>query len=228
MNQEILINSIKKACEDEFSAQNFMRINERPIEYSFVFQQLLKICPKTVLDVGTGTTALPHLFRTCGFLVTAIDNITNWPQGMINRHFHVINDDITSTQVQNTYDFISCISVLEHIQDFNHAISGIHKLLNPGGHAVLTFPYNDKTYVPNVYKLDGAGYGQDFPYICQVFSRNEIDDWQKEYNFNVIEQQYWRLWGGEFWTFGRQIVPPLLVSNNEVHQLTCILLQKGF
>lgn len=60
----------------EYENQKFTRINERPIEYRFVFHHLSRLHPTNVLDVGTGTTGLPHLIKNCGFLVTAIDNIT--------------------------------------------------------------------------------------------------------------------------------------------------------
>ena len=47
-------------CKQEFDAQHFKRFNERPIEFSFVFRKLGAIYPRTILDVGSGKTALPH------------------------------------------------------------------------------------------------------------------------------------------------------------------------
>ena len=85
---------LKWICRREFESQIFSRFNERPIEFSFVFRKLGEIYPKTILDVGTGTTALPHLMRNCGYLVTATDNVRDyWSSGMLNRHYHVIDDD---------------------------------------------------------------------------------------------------------------------------------------
>jgi hypothetical protein len=73
----------------EYEAQVYRRINERPIEYRFVFGAIRQTAPESVLDVGTGESALPSLIRTCGPVVTAIDNIRDyWPEGMVNRHFH--------------------------------------------------------------------------------------------------------------------------------------------
>jgi len=128
----------------EYRTQQFVAVNERPVELRMVFAYLARACPRTVLDVGTGATALPHLMRNCGFLVTAIDNIRDfWPRGMVNRHYHVINDDITHTRLTQTYDFITCISVLEHIADHGAAMRSMLSLLNPGGHLIVTFPYHD-------------------------------------------------------------------------------------
>jgi len=66
--QEIFKTPIKSAlnfcprwvCRREFKRQTFIRFNERPVEFGFVFRKLAQIYPRKVLDIGTGTTALPH------------------------------------------------------------------------------------------------------------------------------------------------------------------------
>ena len=107
----------QELCKREYQGQKTSNINERPAEYQFVFKTLAKVCPTSVLYIGTGKTALTHLIRPCGHKVTAIDNINDyWPKGMFNRHFHIIHDDITETKLKDTFDFIPCVSVLEHIK----------------------------------------------------------------------------------------------------------------
>lgn len=212
----------------EHSLQQFTGINERPVEFQFVFRCLTRTVPITVLDVGTGTTALPRLIRNCGFVVTAIDNVHDyWSGSIYNRHFYVINDDITHPLLAQTFDFITCVSVLEHIPKHNDAVRSMFTLLNPGGYLALTFPYNESRYIHNVYKLPGAGYGQDSPYICQVYSRNELSKWLETNNGQIMEQEYWRIFEGDFWTFGQQLYPPVQVRKNEKHQLTCLLVRKS-
>jgi SAM-dependent methyltransferase len=214
-------------CKREFQRQAFFRFNERPVEFAFVFKHLARIYPRKILDVGTGTTALPHLMQNCGYLVTAIDNIKDyWTSGMSNRHYHVIDDDITNSKLTDTFDFITCISVLEHIEAFDAAVRNMFKLLNPKGHLILTFPYTDNKYVKNVYKLPGSSYGQDNPYIAQSYSRNELSKWLKDNDGILIEQEYWRFWDGDFWTVGNQLIPPKKVDAGEKHQISCILIQK--
>jgi SAM-dependent methyltransferase len=218
---------LNKICKREYELQYFQGMNERPVEYRFVFQSLLLAAPRSVLDVGTGVTSLPHILRICGFEVVAIDNIRDyWPKGMFNRHYYVINDDITHTRLTKNFDLIICISVLEHIPNHEAAIQSMFTLLNPGGRIVLTFPYNEKNYIENVYKLPGAGYGQDSPYICQVFSRIELDKWLKANSGKIDEQEYWQIFTGEYWTFGEQLYTPRQVNKDDKHQLTCILISK--
>ena len=155
---------LDKICRDEFEQQSFRRINERPSNSAFFSSASRKQCRGRCSNVGTGTTALPSLLRTCGCVVTAIDNVRDyWSNGMSNRHWHVIDDDITRPRLNSQYDMVSCISVLEHIVDHNAAMRSMFSLVAPGGFVLLTFPYNETRYVDNVYKLAGAGYGQDAP-----------------------------------------------------------------
>lgn len=217
----------KPICRYEYKTQKFLGINERPVEYRFVFNWLLHLYPLEVLDIGTGISSLPHLMRICGFLVTAIDNIHDyWFSGMFNRHYYIINDDITNSKIKKKFDFITCISTLEHIKKYNKAVESMFSLLKADGHLILTFPYNEEKYIGNVYKLPEAGYGQDLPYICQVFSKKELRYWLEINNGNLIEQQYWQIFTGDYWTFGKRISPPHQVDKHEKHQLTCILIQK--
>lgn len=216
-----------KLCRREYERQVFSRFNERPVEFGFVFQKLSEIYPRTILDVGTGATALPHLMRNCGFEVTAIDNVCDyWTDKMINRHYHVIDDDITATRLTQKFDFVTCVSVLEHIKDHNNAVKSMFSLLNPGGYLILTFPYNEGKYCENVYKLPNASYGQNAAYVGQAYSRANIDYWLEQNNGRIVEQEYRRYWDGEYWTEGEQVIPPKEVSSDDKHQHSCLLIQK--
>jgi 2-polyprenyl-3-methyl-5-hydroxy-6-metoxy-1,4-benzoquinol methylase len=212
----------------EYKSQAFSGINERPVEFQFIFTQLVRTWPKTVLDVGTGMTALPHLMRNCGFLVTAVDNIRDyWTSGMINRHYHVINDDITRTHLMETFDFITCVSVLEHIRDHKAAVQSMFRLLNPGGHLALTFPYNENRYNENVYALPESSAKEPFSFITQAYSRNEVNSWLSDNGAEIVEQEFWQFFTGEFWTCGKRILPPVRVGKDDKHQVSCLLIRKG-
>jgi 2-polyprenyl-3-methyl-5-hydroxy-6-metoxy-1,4-benzoquinol methylase len=217
----------QRICRQEFESQTFIRFNERPIEFAFVFRKLGEIYPRKVLDVGTGTTALPHLMRNCGFLVTATDNVRDyWPTGMQNRHYHVIDDDITQSRLDESFDLITCVSVLEHIERAADAVGNMFRLLNQNGYLILSFPYNERTYVRNVYDLAGSSYGQGLSYITQSYSRAEVERWVAENNGVIVEQEYWQFWDGDYWTLGNQIIPPRKVTAADKHQHTCMLLRK--
>ncbi|MGC8851468.1 MAG: class I SAM-dependent methyltransferase, partial [Candidatus Micrarchaeia archaeon] len=173
--------------------------NERPVEYSFAFRCISKIYPKTLLDVGSGESSFPDLVNHCGIKVVAADKISGyWKSGFFNRHYYLVNDDIAHSKIKERFDVVTCISVLEHIHDSASAVKGMFDLLKPGGYLVMTFPYNEKKYVGNAYRLPNASYGRDFPFICQIFSRKEIDSWLKQNKAKIVAQEYYDVFTGEF------------------------------
>jgi 2-polyprenyl-3-methyl-5-hydroxy-6-metoxy-1,4-benzoquinol methylase len=217
----------RRVCAREYRRQSDTGTNERPLEYAFLFRELAAFWPKTVLDVGTGMTALPHLLRTCGFLVTATDNVRDyWPGGMVNRHYHVIDDDITDTKLHGTFDVVTCISVLEHIPAHGRAMQSMQRLLRPGGRLVLTCPYNEARYVPNVYQLPESSVRTAYPFATQAFSRKEVEGWMAQAPWELLAQEYWQFFEGEYWTCGARLPKPTQVSRDARHQLSFMVFAK--
>lgn len=220
---------IRRRCKQDFEEQRFTRVNERPIEYGYVFRQLNAFQPQTVLDVGTGASALPSLLATCGFIVTATDNVRDyWPPGMLNRHWHTVDDDIRASQLSGPFDAVVCVSTLEHITDHAAAMREMLRLTRPGGHLIVTAPYNEARYHPNVYTAPEAAYGRDLPYPAQSFSRAELNGWLAgEIAAELIDQEYWRCFTGNLWTFGALLRPPeRALGPQDRHQLTCLSIRR--
>ena len=169
---------VRELVQAEFSGQRYLP-NERGIEYRFLFEQIGVLEPRTVLDVGTGKTSIPAAISQCGCIVTAVDNVTDfWPEGMTNHHFHVQDVDITRPTLTEHFDLIACISVLEHIENYDAALDAMCQLLKVGGHLVLTCPYSDGAFCPDVYQLPKSdGYGKSIPYVCRSYSGAELDAW---------------------------------------------------
>lgn len=215
-----------------------MKANERSIEYGFTFRSLADISPETVLDVGTGISAFPRLMMQCGFVVGAIDNIKDyWPAGLVNKHFPVRNDDITDPKTEERFDFITCISVLEHITDYEKAVKGMFGLLNPGGYIVMTVPYNETEGVENIYDHPEVNTNVIADRGCRVFSRDVLkssgiygldDDfaWSGDTVLQIVAQEYWRIFEGDFWQIGERLENPCKVAKYEKHHLACMLIQK--
>ena len=214
--------------KSEFANQRFKRYNERPVEFAFLFRCLAQLAPKTVLDVGTGNTAVPYMIRNCGPVVTAIDNVTDyWPAGMVNRHWHVVDDDIRHPRIAGPFDMVTCISVLEHIVPADKAVGSMLRLLHPGGHLVLTTPFHAPDYVPNVYELPtSASRAVHHAYVTQSHGSADLARWLSDNDAEVVEQEYWRYWTGTHWTEGQQIIPPERSTAEQPHQLTCLLIRK--
>ena len=218
---------LKPLLSAEKAKPMFGQVNERPIEYGFVFDCLRDLWPEKILDVGAGKSSWPHILHNCGFKVTAIDKIGEyWSSGFVNRHFRIENDDITATRIVERFPFITCLSVLEHIPEHTLAVKNMVSLLEDGGHLVLTFPYNESTYHPNIYDHPEAGYGKDANFVTQVYSREQIEEWLASNPIEIVSQEYYEVFTGEFWTFGKRLYPAKKAEKSERHHLTCLLLRK--
>ncbi len=204
----------------------FPLINERSTEYSFTIKHMSTLCNGNVLDIGPGKSSWPHLLSTCGFNVKAIDKMDGYWNSYFNRHYKIFNDDITNPTTTEKFQFATCLSVLEHIPDHLTAIKNMHNLLEKNGFLILTFPYNENIYHKDIYKHPEAGYGQEANFITQVYSRQEINNWLSETSFEIIDQEYYKVFTGEMWTMGDRVTPCKKASSSELHHLTCLLLQK--
>jgi len=210
----------------EEAGRPHFQLNERAVEYSFALRSLGEVEGREVLDVGTGMSAWPHLIANCGFAVTAVDKYGSyWRSPMVNRHFQVLNQDITAPTLEQRFDAVTCISVLEHIPEHRAAVRGMIGLLRPGGHLILTFPYNEGTYHPNAYDHPDAGYGQDASYVAQVYSREQLDQWLADSGASLVAEELYEVFTGELWTQGERIHPPRLSSVERPHHLACVVLE---
>jgi len=214
-------------CSAEYSRQKFTVHNERPIEYRFALDCLARRLPVSVLDVGPGTTAWPRILHGCGFQTTAIDKMRDyWPWGMVNRHWKVLEVDITDLKgFHGPFDAVTCISVIEHIEDHETAVRNMLSLLAPGGQLIITTPYNHSESCPNVYLRKDAVYGQNFKIICRSSSASDIEKWQ-QLGARLKRIEMWRLFSGPVWATGERVAWRQVQSEDEPHQLGCFEFEK--
>lgn len=194
-------------------------MNERSIEYAFVFKVITDVAPKNILDVGTGRTALPALIKTCRINIAAIDS--GKKQVKENKHFKVKRNDILNPTIKGCFDLILCVSVLEHIPDYNTAIKNMASLLSPNGILLLTFPFTKNAFVENVYKLKESKHKEG---LCHAFTENELDKWQQNNRLRKMRYEYWEVYSGKYWSCGKRLPKPK--TNNDRCHLACVCLER--
>lgn len=131
-------------------------LNERIIEYPYVFWQLSRHPQiRTILDIGSAFSLLPIQMATLGYKVTGLDIFdsgdTHHP-GFVQ----VVSDLFDNQLPADSFDCVVSISTIEHmgfgvfgdkvIPDADvRAFEIVHRLLKPGGVAIITVPVVDPT-----------------------------------------------------------------------------------
>jgi 2-polyprenyl-3-methyl-5-hydroxy-6-metoxy-1,4-benzoquinol methylase len=136
---------------------------EQPISYRFewAINQIvgtgLNIC-----DVGCGTSVLPTLLYRSGHTVTAVDSDVEAIQQQHDTTplINVVVSNILDIDMSDTYDVVTSLEVLEHIQDTHSYISKLFSMTKINGLIILTTPILRNYYVKehvhffNYYDID--------------------------------------------------------------------------
>jgi hypothetical protein len=221
---------VRRLTEEDARTAVFRPDNERTVEYSFALRQLALAYPRPehVLDVGTGRTAWPHLLYSAGLGVTAIDNVSDyWPAGMINRHWPVANVDITRPDgFSQTFDAITCLSVLEHIPNHVEAMRQMTARLNPAGLLIVSTPFAaNEPHCEDVCRRPDSNRAPTHSYVCQSFSAGDLQAWQK-LGLELVGSEYWRMFTGPVFRTG-DLTRWQLVTADERHQLGCFAFRRA-
>jgi 2-polyprenyl-3-methyl-5-hydroxy-6-metoxy-1,4-benzoquinol methylase len=112
--------------------------------FRFALGRLVAHQPKHWLDVGTGNGYLPKIARPKlnGVRITGTDFAHNAIQSASSLDEGIVNDIDESGLpfADRSFDFISCLEVIEHLIFPEKALSEMHRVLKPGGHLVVTVP----------------------------------------------------------------------------------------
>lgn len=105
----------------------------------------------TVLDVGCGQSPYRHLLDPA---VTRYIGLEIADAGK----FDVQNTDVLAFDGKNipledqSCDLVLCTEVLEHVQDYQRLVDEVHRVLKPGGRALVTVPWSARFhYAPFDY-----------------------------------------------------------------------------
>lgn len=125
-------------------------------EYPFVYHHLQRVVAAssqqsmpTIVDLGSGATFFPFAVAQLGCRVIAVDAdkraklsfdraVSKVSCGMGEATFQ-ISDARAIELADESADCVYCISVLEHIADFERVISETARILTPNGTFILTF-----------------------------------------------------------------------------------------
>ena len=196
------------------------KYNERSLEYGKALYHIALSRSRNILDVGTGLSPFPLLVNYCGLRCTSVDNMRDyWTDYEVNHYSKVKNLDITkiNDSMKSNYDFITCISVLEHVHDWKSAAANLKQYLKSGGILFFSFPYNSQATIEDLYSVTDAECGT-IP--TRSFSDEDIRLLSNE--MDIIEQSYYKCWTGSLWSDGI-FEGPSISSHHDADLLILVL-----
>jgi 2-polyprenyl-3-methyl-5-hydroxy-6-metoxy-1,4-benzoquinol methylase len=113
--------------------------------YPEIADLIAALHPRWLLDVGCGSGYMAKLLkeRAPGLVVHGVDIsgvALQRARAHVDQVWQVDLDRSVLPVTSAQYDTVTCIEVLEHLYDPDHALQEIARVLVPGGYAVITVP----------------------------------------------------------------------------------------
>ena len=97
----------------------------------------------STLDVGCSTGLFPHMFLKKGYDAEGLElnpESAEWGAAHYGIPIHCRTIEDHAHTSAKAYDLITMTDVLEHTVNPQETLGVVHRLLNPGGHLLVTFP----------------------------------------------------------------------------------------
>ncbi|CAB1064639.1 Glycosyl transferase, family 2 [Olavius sp. associated proteobacterium Delta 1] len=171
---------------------------------SWLVEEIQPYVGENVFEVGAGIGSLTlHLLPRDRYVCSDIDPLhVHRLSNLFYRrpNVEVINFNISgenqAIKLDNSFDTVLCINVLEHIDDQTKVLRNIHNLLKPGGQLVLLVPNSPKLYS----SLDQAvGH-------FRRYQKADLEELMQRNGFKVKKTKYFNRIGTLGWILNGKIL----------------------
>lgn len=183
---------------------------------------LLKYIQKkdmNLIDLGAGDGALLVGLRLGNFLtnsskITAVDISEDRCNRLKDLNFDTICSDVTSLPMikDNSYDFIICTQVIEHV-DEKKLLDEIKRILNKDGSMYIASIVK-KSYGWWYYKDKKGNWAMDPTHLREYASKEHFESILKSHGFNVKESKLSHLKLSILEFIMRRIIAPIFKNKN--------------
>lgn len=135
-------------ASDMFNALDTIRVSKNYNQW--IFSQIQDFLRGKVLDIGTGLGNIVHLYNKPSIDQVVMSDYSEEMLAYLDVRFQDnpkyssvqldISQPLSNQNLEEEFDVITCINVLEHIEDDQLALQNMHKMLKPGGCVLLMVP----------------------------------------------------------------------------------------
>ncbi len=121
----------------------------------WIYEQIAAAIGRRILEVGSGTGNITQFLCAGGGEVMATDVVPNY-RNELQRLFGAkpnvqvgkfdLDREAPAEFVDQPFDTVVCLNVLEHIEDDQFALGQMHRVLSPGGKLALLVPAHRVLY----------------------------------------------------------------------------------
>ncbi len=162
------------------------------------------VAGKTVLDIACGTGyASPMLIEAGAVKYEGVDRNQELVEYTIHKYgsesISFCVGDICTFNPRKTYDVVTCFETIEHVENYQSAISNLNHLLKPGGTLMISSP-NRPITSPGAIALSDKPSNR---FHTQEFTPTELLNELHTHGFitdkaNIYGQRQQRLWPNRF------------------------------
>ena len=150
---------------------------DRPVAMTgpFLHEKVLEMTARLpggrVLDIPCGQGALVERLKAQGFEVFCGDLDPEWYR-IEGGHFHQVDLNDNLPYKDQTFDCVTCVEGIEHLENPHHLVREISRVLKPGGQTIITTP-NIMNIKSRFYFLLRS-YLNNFRYFPQPSNEREL------------------------------------------------------
>lgn len=144
------------------------------LKASWVVEHLPRIAAPHVLDYGTGEGKYLHLVHTVRPAACLVGVDVRVPHSVPNFEFHLTSQGAPLPFAADTFDLVISCDVLEHVENIDHALSEIHRVLRRSGSFIGFVPAEGGLGPHGFFRLLNPGIYRDTKDHNRAYTRRDL------------------------------------------------------
>jgi SAM-dependent methyltransferase len=187
---EVSVNDLyEKLATDKNHISNGFTSKQYWEDQKRIILKLLKVKPRSILDVGCGTgDFLMHfegeIIREGVEISSCFTNIAN------KRGLRIFHENLENLDFSKKYDIVSAYNIIEHLSDPLRFLDKLNEIIDKNGLLVILIPSHECLKEKLVMKFRKKWHMYIPPEHLNFISKGFLDSYLRKYNFKLLKRYY--------------------------------------